>query len=237
MPGKSNSQNKKGKGLSRNDQRGLAANTKMMNAVMSEGIDENSMRFGKVTKMVGNSRVEVIMSDGRDTNALIRDVLRAKGSCGIGVGSVVLLGLPDWEKDLASEAAGLKPVSYVEGIVNTKKVMDFLRERGDIPERFFVDMGEGGKAAEPAFEFVAAGDDDDEEDEEAVAAAELAMEATAGGAAGAAAGAGGAAGVAGGVAGGGAKNTVIKDKRVTSAAKHGGYKPSANDDESPFDFE
>jgi len=234
MPGKSNSQNKKGKGLSRNDQRGLAANTKMMNAVMSEGIDENSMRFGKVTKMVGNSRVEVIMSDGRDTNALIRDVLRAKGSCGIGVGSVVLLGLPDWEKDLASEASGLKPVSYVEGIVNTKKVMDFLRERGDIPERFFVDMSEGGKAAEPAFEFVAAGDDDDEEEgEEAVAAAELAMEATATATVGVAT-VGGAASAAGGA---GAKNTVIKDKRVTSAAKHGGYKPSANDDESPFDFE
>jgi translation initiation factor IF-1 len=162
MPGQSNSQKKKGKGLSRNDQRGLAANTRIMNAVMADGIDERSMRFGKVTKMVGNSRVEVAMSDGRDTNALIRDVLRAKGSCGIGVGTVVLLGLPDWEKEFKVDGPVARPVAYVEGIVNTKKIMDFLRNRGDIPDRFFVELGEGGKVIEPAFEF---GVDSDEEDE------------------------------------------------------------------------
>jgi translation initiation factor IF-1 len=162
MPGQSNSQKKKGKGLSRNDQRGLAANTKIMNAVMADGIDENSMRFGKVTKMVGNSRVEVAMSDGRDTNALIRDVLRAKGSCGIGVGTVVLLGLPDWEKEFKVDGPVARPVAYVEGIVNTKKIMDFLRARGDIPDRFFVELGEGGKVIEPAFEFGVDSDDEEE---------------------------------------------------------------------------
>jgi len=185
--------------------------------------------------MVGNSRVEVVMSDGRNTNALIRDVLRAKGSCGIGVGSVVPLGLTEWEKDLTSEASGAKPVSYVEGIVNTKKAMDFLRERGDIPERFFVDMGEGGKAAEPAFEFVAAGeedDDDDDGDEEKKAEAEMAEEEATAATATATGGAGTAAPTAT------VKSTDNKDKRISSAAKHGGYKSTVKDeDDSLFSFE
>jgi translation initiation factor IF-1 len=244
MPGQSNSQKKKGKGLSRNDQRGLAANMKILNAVMADGIDENSMRFGKVTKMVGNSRVEVAMSDGRDTNALIRDVLRAKGSCGIGVGTVVLLGLPDWEKEFKADGPVARPVAYVEGIVNTKKVMDFLRARGDIPDRFFVELGEGGKMIEPAFEFGIDSEDEDEkprarsnvivspsvaeedeEDEEdtpkvavavAVAVAVVPLPTTKAAA-------------------------VIKDKREASASKHGGVKASSKaaeeEDGMMFSFE
>ena len=241
MPGQSNSQKKKGKGLSRNDQRGLAANMKIMNAVMTDGIDEKSMRFGKVTKMVGNSRVEVALSDGRDTNALIRDVLRAKGSCGIGVGSVVLLGLPEWEKEYKATEKVTRPVAYVEGIVNTKKMMDFLRARGDIPEKFFVELGAGGKVVEPAFEFgidsdeeetpraksnvvVAAIEEDEESEEEAAGAAS-----------------GGAAAVAAAVAAvtGGIK-PAIKDKREASVAKHGGVKSSSKmseEDDLPFSFE
>ena len=242
MPGQSNSQKKKGKGLSRNDQRGLAANTKILNAVMADGIDEKSMRFGKVTKMVGNSRVEVTMSDGRDTNALIRDVLRAKGSCGVGIGSVVLLGLPEWEKEFKAAEKVTRPVAYVEGIVNTKKVMDFLRARGDIPDRFFVELGEGGKVIEPAFEFgvdtdeedekprgksnvvIAAVDEDEEGEEEGTTvAAAVAVAAVA-------------------AVGGAAKTTaVIKDKREASAAKHGGVKASSKaaeeDDDCLFSFE
>lgn len=240
MPGQSNSQKKKGKGLSRNDQRGLAANTRIMNAVMADGIDERSMRFGKVTKMVGNSRVEVIMSDGRDTNALIRDVLRAKGSCGVGVGSVVLLGLPEWEKEFKADGPVARPVAYIEGIVNTKKIMDFLRARGDIPDRFFVELGEGGKVIEPAFEF---GIDSDEEDEKPRAKANVVIapvapvaedeeseeEGTA------------AAAAAGGAGGPATAKPAIKDKREASAAKHGGVKTSSKaaeeDDGCLFSFE
>lgn len=241
MPGQSNSQKKKGKGLSRNDQRGLAANTKILNAVMAEGIDEKSMRFGKVIKMVGNSRVEVTMSDGRDTNALIRDVLRAKGSCGVGVGSVVLLGLPEWEKEFKAEEKVTRPVAYVEGIVNTKKVMDFLRARGDIPDRFFVELGEGGKVIEPAFEFGIDSDEEDEkprgksnvvvsgsvaEDEEDEEETTTATTTT----------------VAGGAGGPAAtKPAAIKDKREASASKHGGVKTSSKaaeeDDGCLFSFE
>jgi translation initiation factor IF-1 len=218
----------------------LAANTKILNAVMADGIDEKSMRFGKVTKMVGNSRVEVTMSDGRDTNALIRDVLRAKGSCGVAVGSVVLLGLPDWEKEFKADGPVARPVAYVEGVINTKKVMDFLRARGDIPDRFFVELGEGGKVVEPAFEFGIDSDEEDEkpraksnvvvtavaeEDEEGEEEATVAVAVAVGGAGGPA-----------------AKPTVaIKDKREASASKHGGVKTSSKaaeeDDGCLFSFE
>jgi hypothetical protein len=179
------------------------------------------------------------MSDGRDTNALIRDVLRAKGSCGIGIGSVVLLGLPEWEKEFKADGPVARPVAYVEGIVNTKKIMDFLRARGDIPDRFFVELGEGGKVIEPAFEF---GIDSDEEDEKPRAKSNVIVSATAeddeegeeeAATTTAAGGAGG--------AGGAAKTVAIKDKRESSASKHGGVKTSSKaaeeDDGCLFNFE
>ena len=168
MPGKSNSQANKGKGLNRKDSRGLAANLKIMNQAMEDGIDENSMRFGKVSKNVGNSRFLVELSDGRTANALVRDVLRAKGSCGLSIGVIVLVSLPNWEKeDQIFRGTGLKvsdPVAYIEGVVNTKKWLDALKDQGYIPERFTAEMAADGEG-EAGFVFEAEDEEEDEDEE------------------------------------------------------------------------
>jgi len=168
MPGKSNSQASKGKGLNRKDSRGLAANVKIMDQAVAEGIDPDSMRFGKITKNVGNSRFLVDLTDGRSANALCRDVLRAKGSCGLSIGVIVLVSLPNWEKEgQIFKATGISvkdPVAYIEGVVNTKKWLDALKESGDIPERFTAEMAADGDG-EAGFFFEA--EEEEEEEEEA----------------------------------------------------------------------
>jgi len=171
MPGKSNSQASKGKGLNRKDSRGLAANVKIMDQAVAEGIDQDSMRFGKITKNVGNSRFLVDLSDGRTgVNALCRDVLRAKGSCGLSIGVIVLVSLPNWEKEeQIFKATGISvkdPVAYIEGVVNTKKWLDALKESGDIPERFTAEMAADGDG-EAGFFFEAEEEEEEEEEEEA----------------------------------------------------------------------
>jgi hypothetical protein len=172
MPGKSNSQAKKGKGLNRKDSRGLAANSKIMDQAAAEGIDQDSMRTGKVTKNVGNSRFLVDLSDGRaGVNVLCRDILRAKGTCGLAIGTIVLVSLPNWQKEeQIFKATGISvkdPEAYIEGVVNTKKWLDALKESGDIPERFTAEMAADGEG-EAGFFFEAESEDEseDEEDEE-----------------------------------------------------------------------
>ena len=169
MPGKSNSQASKGKGLNRKDSRGLAANVKIMDQAVAEGIDEDSMRFGKITKNVGNSRFLVDLSDGRSANALCRDVLRAKGSCGLSIGVIVLVSLPNWEKEeQIFKATGISvkdPVAYIEGVVNTKKWLDALKDAGYIPERFTAEMAADGEG-EAGFFFEADEEEEEEEEEE-----------------------------------------------------------------------
>lgn len=169
MPGKSNSQASKGKGLNRKDSRGLAANVKIMDQAVAEGIDEDSMRFGKITKNVGNSRFLVDLSDGRSANALCRDVLRAKGSCGLSIGVIVLVSLPNWEKEeQIFKATGISvkdPVAYIEGVVNTKKWLDALKDAGYIPERFTAEMAADGEG-EAGFVFEAESEEEEEEEED-----------------------------------------------------------------------
>jgi hypothetical protein len=169
MPGKSNSQASKGKGLNRKDSRGLAANVKIMDQAVAEGIDEDSMRFGKITKNVGNSRFLVDLSDGRSANALCRDVLRAKGSCGLSIGVIVLVSLPNWEKEeQIFKGTGISvkdPVAFIEGVVNTKKWLDAFKDAGYIPERFTAEMSADGEG-EAGFVFEAESEEEEEEEDE-----------------------------------------------------------------------
>jgi len=140
-----------------------------MDQAVAEGIEENSMRFGKITKSVGNSRFLVDLSDGRSANALCRDVLRAKGSCGLGMGTIVLVSLPNWEKEeQIFKATGISvknPVAYIEGVVNTKKWLDAFKDAGYIPERFTAEMSADGEG-EAGFVFEAESEEEEEEEEE-----------------------------------------------------------------------
>ena len=167
MPGKNNASAAKGKGFNRKNQYADKVNKKVLGDIMSEGFDKKSMRIGKVTKNVGNSRYIATLSDGRENvNVLVRNVLRAKQATPIGLGSLLLISLPDWEKDQAIAAVNggalvKDPVAYVEAVLDRKTIRT-LDQEGEIPPGF---MKEGANVSDGSDEdgFVF---DDGEEDEE-----------------------------------------------------------------------
>ena len=160
MPGKNNAAAAKGKGMNRKSQYAKAANDKVLTAMLVDGVDEESTRFGKVTKMVGNSRVEVSLSDGRSTNALIRNVLRGKQATPIRIGTVTLIGLPHWQKEAAGEVVD-RPEAYIEAVLDRKTAKYFVSQN-KMPASFLVDGEAGSDEGEAAFEF---GSEDEEEEE------------------------------------------------------------------------
>ena len=166
MPGKNNASAAKGKGFNKKNQFADRANKKVLSAILTEGIDEDSMRYAKVTKMSGNSRILVDLTDGRDNvSALIRTVLRGKAATPIGPGSIVLVGLPNWARDAELALANdgkldPKPEAYVEAVIDKKTARQLVKE-GQIPERFLKDLTLGGSEEEDnGFDF-----DDECEDE------------------------------------------------------------------------
>jgi len=166
-----NARANKGKGLGRTAERAMRKNDEMMKQVLKEGIDESEMRFGQIGKVFGNGRFEVQLSDGRTTNASIRDLLASKRGTPVGPGSIVLIHLPNWEKDALTKNA--KPIAFIEGILDNDSHVPVLRKRGELPEWMF--SKSGGGSAEPemaSFEFVseeaerAVREDEEEEDDE-----------------------------------------------------------------------
>ena len=168
MPGKNNATAAKGKGFNKKNQFADKANKKVLSSILTEGIDKDSMRYAKVTKMSGNSRILVDMTDGRDNvSALIRNVLRGRAATPINVGSIVLIGLPNWARDaeLALMNDGkldAKPEAYVEAVIDKKTARALVKE-GEIPEKFLKDLTVGGSDEEDnGFDF------DEECDDEVV---------------------------------------------------------------------
>jgi len=147
--------------MNRKSQYAKATNDKVLSEMLIDGVDEESTRFGKVTKMCGNSRIEVALSDGRTTNALIRNVLRGKQATPIRVGTVTLIGLPHWQKEAAGEVVA-RPEAYVEAVLDRKTAKYFVSQN-KMPASFLVDGEAGSDEGEAAFEF--ASDDEEEERE------------------------------------------------------------------------
>jgi hypothetical protein len=163
---------KDGKGIGRKAERAMLANNRIIGQALKEGIDENSMRYGRILKVYGNGWWGVKLSDGRETKGTVRDLFASKKGTPIMVGGLVLLGLPDWEKEAATEkATGKKcqPRCYIEGILERKDA-NFLKKEGLIPEWMTEaepdPMASNSAAAAPVgYEFVAEEDEDDEEEE------------------------------------------------------------------------
>jgi hypothetical protein len=165
MPGKNNASAAKGKGFNKKNQFADRANKKVLSGILTEGIDADSMRYAKVTKMSGNSRILVNLTDGRlDVSALIRNVLRGRAATPIGAGSIVLIGLPNWARDaeLALANGGkleAKPEAYVEAVIDKKTARQLVKE-GLIPEGFLKDVGKDSEDEDEGFVF-----DEEAEDE------------------------------------------------------------------------
>ena len=176
MPGKNNARS--GKTLSRGGARAADANRKLMEDVLKFGIDEDSMRFGKVDKVVGSGRFMVQLDDGRTVNAAIRDLLASKSGTPVGVGTLVLIHLPDWEKDKRTNNS--KPVAFIEGVLDNDQHVPVLKKQGKLPEWMFSKKEAGAEeGAEESYAFVSEeaervlkaeeekeGEDDDEDEED-----------------------------------------------------------------------
>jgi translation initiation factor IF-1 len=148
-----NARANKGKGLGRTAERAMRKNEETMKQVLKDGIDENEMRFGQIGKVFGNGRFEVQLSDGRTTNASIRDLLSSKRGTPVSAGSIVLIHLPNWEKDALTN--NKSPISYIEGILDNDMHVPVLRKRGELPEWMFSKSdGTTAKPEAASFEFV-----------------------------------------------------------------------------------
>ena len=176
MPGKNNARS--GKTLSRGGSRAADANRKLMEDVLKFGINEDSMRFGKVEKVLGSGRFLVQLDDGRTVNAAIRDLLASRSGTPVSIGTIVLIHLPDWEKD--KRINNPKPVAFIEGVLDNDQHVPVLRKQGKLPEWMFSNKEAGAEeGAEESYAFVSEeaervlkaeeekdGEDDEDEDDE-----------------------------------------------------------------------
>ena len=215
MPGKNNASAAKGKGFNKKNQFADWANKKVLTAILTEGVDEDSIRFGRTTKMSGNSRILVDLTDGRsNVSALIRTVLRGRAATPIGVGSVVLISLPNWQHDAMVAAANggnlvAEPTAYVEAVLDRKTVRQLVKEK-QIPDSFLKDAKGSDEEEDNGFDF------DEEAEETPRKAEELEPEAE---------------------GGAGSGNTVVVPEEKPKWAGHGTKAAPKEFDDSPFSFE
>jgi len=211
MPGKNNASAAKGKGFNKKNQFADRANKKVLTEILTEGVDEDSIRFGRTTKMSGNSRILVDLTDGRsNVSALIRTVLRGRAATPIGVGSVVLISLPNWQHDAMVAAANGgnlvgDPTAYVEAVLDRKTVRQLVKEK-QIPSSFLKDAKGSDEEEDNGFDF------DEEAEEPPVKDTE-----------------------AEGVSGSG--NTVVIPVEKPKWTGHGAKAAPKEFDDSPFSFE
>ena len=155
----------------------MVVNDKIVKAALAGDLDEDSMTYGLITKSLGHGRMRVVLTDRRESTALIRKTLRQKRATGMGIGDIVILHCPNWQKD--KESANQEPETFIEGLIDLANAA-VLRSNGTIPEWMGASAGTTEIATEEAaFEFDRSGqepaaatnevvepDDDEEEDEE-----------------------------------------------------------------------
>ena len=150
-----NARASKGKGMGKSAARAMEANERLMKDVLKDGIDENEMRFGQVEKIIGHGQFMVHLADGRTVTSTIRALFASKRGTPISLGTIVLIHLPNWEKDALTK--NLKPVSFIEGILDNDTHVPVLKHRGELPEWMFSrSSGTSGTTEEASFEFVSA---------------------------------------------------------------------------------
>jgi len=150
----------------------MVVNDKIVKAALAGDLDEDSMTYGLITKSLGHGRMRVVLTDRRESTALIRKTLRQKRATGMGIGDIVILHCPNWQKD--KETANQEPETFIEGLIDLANAA-ILRSNGTIPD--WMGASAGTATEEAAFEFDRSGQEpasatnevvepDDEEDEE-----------------------------------------------------------------------
>lgn len=153
----------------------MVVNDKIVKAALAGDLDEDSMTYGLITKSLGHGRMRVVLTDRRESTALIRKTLRQKRATGMGIGDIVILHCPNWQKD--KETANQEPETFIEGLIDLANAA-VLRSNGTIPDWMGASAGTTEIATEEAaFEFDRSGQEpaaatnevvepDEEEEEE-----------------------------------------------------------------------
>jgi len=161
--------------VNRRAKHAMVVNDKMVKAALAGDLDEDSMTYGLITKSLGHGRMRVVLPDRRESTALIRKTLRQKRATGMGIGDIVILHCPNWQKD--KETAIREPETFIEGLIDLASSA-VLRANGTIPEWMGASAGTTEIATEEAaYEFDRSGQEpaaatnevvepDEEEDEE-----------------------------------------------------------------------
>ena len=137
MPGERVNAGKKR--VNRQARHATAVNDKIVKAAVDGELDEESMTYGIITKSLGHGRMRVLLVDRRESAALIRKTLRQKKATGMGIGDIVILHCPNWEKEKTA-AATQEPETYIEGVVDLGSVA-LLRANGTLPDWMGVSAG------------------------------------------------------------------------------------------------
>jgi len=140
--------------VNRRAKHAMVVNDKIVKAAIAGDLDEDSMTYGLITKSLGHGRMRVLLVDRRESTALIRKTLRQKRATGMGVGDIVVLHCPNWEKD--KESATREPESYIEGLLDLASAA-LLRANGSLPDWMGASAGTNevitNEAATGGFEF------------------------------------------------------------------------------------
>jgi len=161
------------KSVNKRAKHAMVVNDKIVKAALAGELDEESMTYGIITKSLGHGRMRVLMADKRESTALIRKTLRQKRATGMGIGDIVILHCPYWEKD--KESATKEPESYIEGLVDLGSA-EVMRNNGILPDWMGVSAGTNVVATNEVvmggFEFVRTAPTASEAAEEAAEAAD-----------------------------------------------------------------
>ena len=105
------------KAMKRKAKHALDVNKKIIDAAIAGDLDEDSMTYGIITRNFGHGRMRLTLANRRETTALIRKSLRNKKATGMGNGDIVIVHLPNWEKEKRDALSGIhnEPESFIEG--------------------------------------------------------------------------------------------------------------------------
>ena len=130
------------KAMKRKAKHALDVNKKIIDAAIAGDLDEDSMTYGIITRNFGHGRMRLTLANRRETTALIRKSLRNKKATGMGNGDIVIVHLPNWEKEKRDALSGIhnEPESFIEGLVS-KDVATILRDSGHLPDWMLISAG------------------------------------------------------------------------------------------------
>jgi len=126
MPGKSKSNTVHT--ISKTTKHRLEANKKIVDAALSDDLED--CVFGRVTKMMGGARVQVILPDQSEAYGQIRGLFRKRGATPIRVNDILILA----GREFGTKSGSL-PVYDVVGICDRKEALE-LSNSFKIPKWF-----------------------------------------------------------------------------------------------------